>query len=98
MVRHRPHHRRLAPVACRQEPTNNSLMGNWEEKAQKAVKRGEILDYRVSLIYRGAQAKPTKIRMEAQGIQRDSGMPGIYFDRCITTRANGRDRETRASC
>jgi len=83
---------------CLQEPTNNSFMGHWEDKVVDAVDDGEIVDYRVSLVYQGPQALATKIRMEAQGVQRGSGMPGIYFDRCITTGPDGEDRRTRASC
>ncbi|MES9542874.1 DNA/RNA non-specific endonuclease [Actinomadura sp. NPDC000600] len=83
---------------CLQEPTNNSYMKPWEVMVRGAVKeKGQIVDYRVSLICRGRQLRPAKIRMQADGKTRN-GMPGIFFGRCITTRVNGRDKINRGSC
>jgi hypothetical protein len=73
-------------------------MGHWEDVVEKAVLKGQVVEYRVSLIYNGSQMKASKIRMEGRGVQRDGVTPGIFFDRCITNRSNGRDRLTGASC
>ncbi|WP_425544477.1 DNA/RNA non-specific endonuclease [Actinomadura bangladeshensis] len=85
---------------CLQEPTDNSYMGYWEEKMKGAVEGNkQIVDYRVTLIYRGRQKRPIEIHMRGSRVYRN-GMPSqLYFDRCITTRANGTDRQNKnGSC
>ncbi|WP_149256751.1 DNA/RNA non-specific endonuclease [Actinomadura sp. K4S16] len=73
---------------CIHSPLNDPNMKKLENQVAAAVKRGEIVDYTVTPIYRRGQAMPSMIRMTARGRTKDN-LPGLSFDRCLGNSRKG---------
>jgi hypothetical protein len=66
-------------------PANTPAMRDFESAVRAAVEKGEVVDYRVTPIYRGDESVPVGVTMEAYG----DGNPPFSLEVSILNRPKG---------